>query len=80
MTKAANTPPMAQDSVIKDSFTTAADGKNYATRFYNLDYERLKNPDQSFDYFEEFSLTQMNGACHWPLRDDIFKFLTNSPN
>ena len=28
---------LAQDSVVKDSFTTAADGKNYATRFYNLD-------------------------------------------
>jgi hypothetical protein len=26
-----------QDSVVKESFTTAADGKNYATRFYNLD-------------------------------------------
>ncbi len=25
------------DSVVKESFTTAADGKNYATRFYNLD-------------------------------------------
>lgn len=80
---------LAQDSVVKDSFTTAADGKNYATRFYNLDAiisvgyrvksavatrfriwatrqlreyivkgfllddERLKNPDQPFDYFEE---------------------------
>jgi hypothetical protein len=78
-----------QDSVVKESFTTAADGKNYATRFYNLDAiisvgyrvksavatrfriwatrqlreyivkgfllddERLKNPDQPFDYFEE---------------------------
>jgi hypothetical protein len=80
---------LVQDSVVKDSFTTAADGKNYATRFYNLDAiisvgyrvksavatrfriwatrllreyivkgfilddERLKNPDQPFDYFEE---------------------------
>lgn len=80
---------LAQDSVVKESFTTAADGKNYATRFYNLDAiisvgyrvksavatrfriwatqrlreyivkgfllddERLKNPDQPFDYFEE---------------------------
>lgn len=25
------------DSVVKESLTTAADGKNYATRFYNLD-------------------------------------------
>ena len=24
---------LVQDSVVKDSFTTAADGKNYATRF-----------------------------------------------
>ncbi len=24
-------------SVIKESLTTAADGKNYATKFYNLD-------------------------------------------
>jgi hypothetical protein len=80
---------LVQDSVVKDSFTTAADGKNYATKFYNLDAiisvgyrvksavatrfriwatqrlreyivkgfvlddERLKNPDQPFDYFEE---------------------------
>ncbi len=80
---------LAQGSVVKDSFTTAADGKNYATRFYNLDAiisvgyrvksavatrfriwatrllreyivkgfllddERLKNPDQPFDYFDE---------------------------
>jgi len=79
------------DSVVKESLTTAADGKNYATRFYNLDViisvgyrvkshrgtqfrmwatqrlreyivkgfvlddERLKNPDQPFDYFEELT-------------------------
>ncbi len=78
-------------SVVKDSLTTAADGKNYATKFYNLDViisvgyrvkslrgtqfriwatqrlreyiikgfvlddERLKNPDQPFDYFEELT-------------------------
>jgi len=77
------------ESVVKDFLTTAADGKNYTTRFYNLDAiisvgyrvksavatrfriwatqklrefivkgfvlddERLKNPDQPFDYFEE---------------------------
>ena len=28
---------LVQDSVVKESFTTAADGKNYATNFYNLD-------------------------------------------
>ena len=28
---------LVQDSVVKNSFTTAADGKNYVTRFYNLD-------------------------------------------
>jgi hypothetical protein len=80
---------LVQDSVVKDSFATAADGKNYATRFYNLDAiisvgyrvksavatrfriwatrllreyivkgfllddDRLKNPDQPFDYFDE---------------------------
>jgi hypothetical protein len=80
---------LAQDSVVKNFFTTAADGKRYATNFYNLDAiisvgyrvksavatrfrlwatqhlreyivkgfvlddERLKNPDQPFDYFEE---------------------------
>jgi len=79
------------DSVVKESLTTAADGKNYATKFYNLDViisvgyrvkshrgtqfrmwatqrlreyivkgfvlddERLKNPDQPFDYFEELT-------------------------
>jgi hypothetical protein len=77
------------DSVIKEFLITAADGKNYATKHYNLDAiisvgyrvksavatrfriwatqqlreyivkgfvlddERLKNPDQPFDYFEE---------------------------
>lgn len=80
---------LSSDSVVKNFFTTAADGKNYATNFYNLDAiisvgyrvksgvatqfriwatqrlreyivkgfvlddERLKNPDQPFDYFEE---------------------------
>jgi hypothetical protein len=80
---------LAHDSVVKEFFTAAADGKKYATRFYNLDAiisvgyriksavatqfriwatqrlreyivkgfvlddERLKNPDQPFDYFEE---------------------------
>ncbi len=28
---------LVQNSVVKESFTTAADGKKYATRFYNLD-------------------------------------------
>ena len=78
-----------QNSVVKKFLTTAADGKNYTTNFYNLDAiisvgyrvksgiatqfriwatqrlreyivkgfilddERLKNPDQPFDYFEE---------------------------
>jgi hypothetical protein len=82
---------LAQESVVKDFFTTAADGKKYATKFYNLDAiisvgyrvksrvatrfriwatqrlreyivkgfvlddERLKNPGQSFDYFEELT-------------------------
>src|SRR5258707_14595603 len=80
---------LSEDSVVKETLTTAADGKNYATRFYNLDViisvgyrvkslrgtqfriwatqrlrefivkgfvlddERLKNPDQPFDYFDE---------------------------
>jgi hypothetical protein len=80
---------LRSDSVVKESLTTAADGKRYATKFYNLDViisvgyrvkslrgtqfriwatqrlreyivkgftmddERLKNPDQPFDYFEE---------------------------
>ncbi|MDZ4186092.1 MAG: virulence RhuM family protein [Desulfuromonadales bacterium] len=82
---------LQEDSVVKESLTTAADGKNYATKFYNLDViisvgyrvkslrgtqfriwatqklreyivkgfvlddERLKNPDQPFDYFEELT-------------------------
>jgi hypothetical protein len=77
------------DSVIQEFLKTAADGKNYTTKHYNLDAiisvgyrvksavatrfriwatrilrefivkgfvlddERLKNPDQPFDYFEE---------------------------
>jgi hypothetical protein len=80
---------LAEDSVVKNFFTTAADGKDYRTNYYNLDAiisvgyrvksavatrfriwatqklrefivkgfvlddERLKNPDQPFDYFEE---------------------------
>jgi hypothetical protein len=80
-----------QNSVIKDFLITAADGKNYHTKHYNLDAiisvgyrikshtatrfrqwarqqlreyivkgfvlddERLKNPDQPFDYFEELT-------------------------
>ena len=82
---------LREDSVVKESLTTAADGKNYATKLYNLDViisvgyrvkslrgtqfriwatqqlreyivkgfvlddERLKNPDQPFDYFEELT-------------------------
>lgn len=78
-----------EKSVVKKFFTTAADGKEYRTNFYNLDAiisvgyrvksavatrfriwatqrlkeyiikgfvlddERLKNPDQPFDYFDE---------------------------
>ena len=80
---------LAEVSVVKEYLTTAADGKNYRTRHYNLDAilsvgyrvksavatrfriwatqrlreyivkgfvlddERLKNPDQPFDYFDE---------------------------
>lgn len=80
---------LSENSVVKNFFTTAADGKDYRTNFYNLDAiisvgyrvksavatrfriwatqqlrefivkgfvlddERLKNPDQPFDYFEE---------------------------
>ena len=78
-----------EDSVVKEYLTTAADGKNYKTKHYNLDMiisvgyrikshiatrfrqwatqrlreyivkgfvlddERLKNPDQPFDYFDD---------------------------
>ena len=80
-----------EQSVVKDFFTTASDGKQYRTKHYNLDAiisvgyrvqshtatrfrqwatqhlreyivkgfvlddERLKNPDQPFDYFEELT-------------------------
>jgi hypothetical protein len=80
---------LKEDLVVKDSLTTASDGKNYQQKHYNLDAiisvgyrvkravatrfriwatqklrefivkgfvlddERLKNPDQPFDYFEE---------------------------
>src|ERR1019366_10253044 len=30
------------DSVVKEFLTTAADGKNYATKFYSLDEEAIK--------------------------------------
>ena len=80
---------LEEDSVVKEYLTTAADGKNYKTKHYNLDMiisvgyrikshiatrfrqwatqrlreyivkgfvlddDRLKNPDQPFDYFDE---------------------------
>jgi hypothetical protein len=80
---------LAEFSVVKESLTTARDGKSYRTSLYNLDViisvgyriksavatrfriwatrqlrefvvkgfvlddERLKNPDQPFDYFDE---------------------------
>lgn len=80
---------LEEHSVVKDFLTTAADGKRYRTKHYNLDCiisvgyrikshiatrfrqwataqlkeylikgfvlddERLKNPDQPFDYFDE---------------------------
>lgn len=28
---------LKEDSVVKDSLTTASDGKNYTKKFYNLD-------------------------------------------
>ncbi|VAW51810.1 Uncharacterized protein clustered with Type I restriction-modification system [hydrothermal vent metagenome] len=82
---------LSENSVVKDFFTTAADGKQYRSKHYNLDAiisvgyrvkshtatrfrqwatqqlreyivkgfvlddERLKNPDQPFDYFEELT-------------------------
>ncbi|MEO7299324.1 MAG: RhuM family protein [Verrucomicrobiota bacterium] len=87
---------LAEDSVVKNFFTTAADGKKYRTNHYNLDAiisvgyrvksavatrfriwatqklreyivkgfvlddDRLKNPDQPFDYFDEL-LRNPNG-------------------
>lgn len=80
---------LREDSVVKESLTTATDGKSYRTKLYSLDAiicagyrvksaiatrfriwatqklreyivkgfvlddERLKNPDQPFDYFDE---------------------------
>ena len=80
---------LSEDSVVKEYLTTAADGKKYKTKFYNLDMiisvgyrikshiathfrqwatqrlreyivkgfvlddERLKSPDNPFDYFDE---------------------------
>ena len=82
---------LSENSVVKEFFTTAADGKQYRAKHYNLDAiisvgyrvkshtatrfrqwatqqlreyivkgfvlddERLKNPDQPFDYFEELT-------------------------
>ncbi|MBN4079335.1 virulence RhuM family protein [Beggiatoa alba] len=82
---------LSEDSVVKEFFTTAADGKQYRAKHYNLDAiisvgyrvkshtatrfrqwatqqlreyivkgfvlddERLKNPGQPFDYFEELT-------------------------
>jgi len=40
---------LTQDSVVKESLTTAGDGKNYRTKYYNLDViisvgYRVKSP------------------------------------
>ena len=32
---------LAENSVVKDYLTTAADGKNYQTKFYNLVTEKI---------------------------------------
>ena len=45
---------LSPDSVVKDSLTTAADGKRYRTQFYNLDLilaigYRVRSPTPSLE-------------------------------
>jgi hypothetical protein len=39
---------LLEDSVVKESLTTAADGKDYATRFYNSGSEQAKTGGAGF--------------------------------
>ena len=53
---------LSQDSVVKESLTTALDGKNYKTFFYNLDAiltlgYRVKSP-QSTQFCCNLSITR----------------------
>src|SRR5471030_999707 len=50
---------LAEVSVVKESLTTAADGKNYATKFYNLDVIEISTHFNSKQrVFLEFVLSQ----------------------
>ena len=65
---------LLQNSVVKDSFTTAADGKNYATRFYM----RVADEDRQLSAREiETLILRKNRSHHsWdsePILDASFK-------
>jgi hypothetical protein len=47
-----NDEELKENSVVKEKLTTAKDGKNYKTKFYNLDVDRFKNNGGGI-YFEE---------------------------
>jgi len=60
---------LVQDSVVKECFTTAADGKNYATRFYNLDAIISIISEQAIAASREFSSScgeVTRNACRFP--------------
>jgi len=55
---------LAQDSVVKNFFTTAADGKNYSTNFYNLDAIWIAKLDGFLRLNERGILTHAGNVSH----------------
>ena len=57
------TDELSEDSVVSILETTAADGKNYLTRYYNLDQKsRIRKPDVSIakNYLNEEEIANLN--------------------
>jgi hypothetical protein len=61
---------LAEDSVVKDSLTTAADGKRYQTKLYNLDLilaigYRVRSPrGVQFRQWASFDAIRKSSKCH----------------
>lgn len=58
---------LLKDSVVKDFLTTASDGKNYKTKYYNLDVVI------SVGYYEESRQVKAQYLCGFPdTREAVF--------